>query len=191
MALRTSERGFTLIEMLMVTTVFTIIAGMAVPLFNDMSDSIKLGEGGRQVERELQTARLTAVSANQPIRVRFNCPAAGQYRMTELVGTPAVPAAADSATDRCLTTTYPFPADDANPLTRPNNDGPVRYLPSDTTFQTAATIEFWPDGSAHMASGTTNPWPVIATTGTSIVLLRKGETKTITVNGIGKVTLVP
>lgn len=191
MALRTSERGFTLIEMLMVTTVFAIIAAMGMPLFNDLTDSIKLGEGGRQVERELQTARMTAVSANQPIRVRFNCPAAGQYRMTELIGTPSLPATGDGATDRCSTTPYPFPAADTNPMTRPNNDGPVRYLPSDTTFQTSATIEFWPDGSAHMAVGTTNPWPVIATTGTSIVLLRKSKTKTITVNGIGKVTLVP
>ena len=52
MALRTSERGFTLIEMLMVTTVFAIIAAMGMPLFNDVTDSIKLGEGGRQVERE-------------------------------------------------------------------------------------------------------------------------------------------
>jgi prepilin-type N-terminal cleavage/methylation domain-containing protein len=186
-----TERGFTLIEMLMVTTVVAIMAGMAVPLFNDMSDSIKLGEGGRQVERVLQTARMTAVSSNQPIRVRFNCPNATEYRMVELIGTPAVPNAADSATNRCTQSLYPFPAADSNPLTRPNNDGPIRYLPSDTTFQTANTIEFWPDGSAHMASGTTNPWPVIATTGTSIVLLRKGKTKTITVNGIGKITLVP
>ncbi len=191
MALRTRNDGFTLIEILMVTTVFVIIAGMAMPMFSDVTDSIKLGEGGRQVERVLQTARLTAVSANQPIRVRFNCPNATEFRMVELIGTPSIPAAADSATNRCLTTLYPFPAGDANPLTRPNNDGPVRYLPDSTTFQTANTIEFWPDGSAHMASGTTNPWPVISTAGTSIVLLRKSKTKTITVNGIGKVTLVP
>ncbi len=111
--------------------------------------------------------------------------------MVEFIGTPTVPASADSATDRCAPSVYPFPAGDRNPLTRPNNDGPVRYLPSDTTFQTAATIEFWPDGTAHMASGITNPWPQIATTGTTITLLRKGKTKSITVNGIGKVTLVP
>jgi type II secretory pathway pseudopilin PulG len=188
---RSSQRGFTLVEMVLITAVFTILAGMGMPLFNDITDSIKLGEAGRQVERELQTARLTAVSANQPMRVRFNCNATGEYRMVELIGTPSVPAAADGATNRCSTTLYPFPADDRNPLTKPNNDGPLRYLTSDTSFQTAATIEFWPDGSAHMATGTTNPWPVIASTGTSIVLLRKSKTKTITVNGLGKITLVP
>jgi type II secretory pathway pseudopilin PulG len=191
MALRTGERGFTLLEILMITTVFMIVAGIGMPLFNDITDAIKLGQAAREVERELQTARLTAVSANQPLRVRFNCNAAGEYRMVELIGTPTVPAAADGATNRCSTGVYPFPAADRNPLTRPNNDGPQRYLPEETTFTTAATIEFWPDGSAHMANGTINPWPVIASTGTSIVLTRKGKTKTITVNGIGKVQLLP
>jgi Tfp pilus assembly protein FimT len=191
MAIRTGERGFTLLEVLMITTVFAIVAGIGMPLFNDITDAIKLGEAGRQVERELQSARLTAVSANQPMRVRFNCNGTGEYRMVELIGTPSVPAAADSATNRCSTALYPFPAADRNPLTRPNNDGPQRYLTSDTTFTTSATIEFWPDGTAHMESGTINPWPVIASTGTNIVLTRKGKTKTITVNGIGKVTLVP
>ncbi|RPI53286.1 MAG: hypothetical protein EHM55_14240 [Acidobacteria bacterium] len=191
MVLETPEGGFTLLEMLMITTVFAIIAGIGTPLFNDITDSIKLGDAARQVERELQTARLTAVSANQPMRVRFNCNAAGEYRMVELVGTPSVPAAADGATDRCSTTLYPFPAADRNPLTRPNNDGPLRYLPPLTTFTTSATIEFWPDGTAHMASGTINPWPVIPSTGTNIVLTRKSKTKSILVNGIGKVQLLP
>lgn len=191
MAPKTPERGFSLLEMLMITTVIAIIAGIGMPLFGDVTDSIKLGEAARGVERELQTARMAAVSANQPMRVRFNCNSAGEYRMVELIGTPTVPVAADSATDRCSTTLYPYPAADRNPLTRPNNDGPLRYLPSLTTFTTSATIEFWPDGTAHMASGTVNPWPVIASTGTNIVLTRKGKTKTILVNGIGKVQLLP
>ena len=191
MAPETPERGFTLLEMLMITTVFAIIAGIGMPLFNDITDSIKLGQAAREVERELQTARLTAVSANQPLRVRFNCNSAGEYRMVELIGTPSVPAAADSATDRCSMTAYPFPAADRNPLTRPNNDGPLRFLPDQTTFTTSATIEFWPDGTAHMATGTTNPWPAIASTGTNIVLTRKSKTATILVNGIGKVQLLP
>ena len=35
------------------------------------------------------------------MRVRFNCPAAGEYRTVELIGTASVPAAADTAADRC------------------------------------------------------------------------------------------
>jgi Tfp pilus assembly protein FimT len=188
---RLHERGFSLVEMLIITALVGIVAGIGMPLFSDITNSIKLGEAGRQVERELQSARLTAVSANQPMRVRFNCSTTGEYRMVELIGTASSPASADSATDRCNPVTYPFPAGDRNPLTRPNNDGALRYLPSDVTFQQSATIEFWPDGTAHTAGSTTiNPWPVIPTGGTSIILLRNGKTKTITVNGIGKVTLV-
>ena len=80
--------GFTLIELLVTTAIIVIISGMAVPLMTNAADSIKLGQATREVERELQTARLRAVSANQQMRLRFDCPAAGQYRMTELVGTP-------------------------------------------------------------------------------------------------------
>ncbi len=191
MAPKAPERGFTLLEMLMVTTVIGIVAGIGMPLLNDISDSMKLGQAAREVERELQTARMAAVSANQPMRVRFNCNATGEYRMVELIGTPSVPVAADSAANRCSAALYPFPAADRNPLTRPNNDGPQRYLPQLTTFTTSTTVEFWPDGTAHMASGTVNPWPVIASTGTNIVLTRKGKTKTILVNGLGKVQLLP
>ncbi len=191
MAPKAPERGFTLLEMLMVTTVIGIVAGIGMPLLNDISDSMKLGQAAREVERELQTARMAAVSANQPMRVRFTCNATGEYRMVELIGTPSVPVAADSAANRCSTALYPFPAADRNPLTRPNNDGPLRYLPALTTFTTSTTVEFWPDGTAHMASGTVNPWPVIASTGTNIVLTRKGKTKTILVNGLGKVQLLP
>lgn len=176
--------------MLLTTALVAIVAGIAVPLMSDASNSIKLGDGARGVERELQTARLAAVSGNQPMRVRFDCPAAGQYRMTELIGTRGVPAAADDAVDRCALTSYPYPANtDRNPLTRPNRDGPLRQLDSSVTFTSQTTIEFWPDGSAHTNSGGTNPWPPIAGTGYTITLTRGSKTKSILVNGVGKIQL--
>src|SRR5215213_5624244 len=89
--------GFTLVELLVTVALIAIVSAMAVPLLASVGESIKLGQATREVERELQTARLRAVTSNQPIRFRFNCPAAGQYRMTELIGTPAVPAGADGA----------------------------------------------------------------------------------------------
>jgi len=188
---RAVERGFSLIEVLMATALIGIIAGMGVPLLGDVADSIKLGEAARQVERELQTARMTAVSANRPVRVRFNCPGLGEFRMVELIGTPGVPAAGDSAANRCAFASYPYPAADRNPLTVPNNDGPVRILDSTVSFQQSTTIEFWADGSAHAASGLVNPWPLIPSPGTDIILLRKLKTRTIVVNSIGKVQLLP
>jgi prepilin-type N-terminal cleavage/methylation domain-containing protein len=185
-----STLGFTIIELLVTVALIGIVAGMAVPLMTNAVDAIKLGEATREVERELQHARFTAVSANQPMRMRFDCPAAGNYRIIELVGTPSVPVAADVAANRCSLANYPYPADtDKNPLTRPNKDGPLRYLDPKVTFTTAATIEFWPDGSAHMASGATNPWPPIAGAGYTVVLTKGTKTKSILVNGVGKIQI--
>lgn len=184
------ETGFTLIEMLLTAAVIAIVAGMAVPLLGDVAGNMKLGDAARTVERELQTARLAAVSTNQPMRMRFNCPSPGQFRMTELMGTPKVPAAADVAVDRCSMASYPYPGDtDRNPLTRPNRDGPLRTLDSSVTFTTTTTIEFWSDGSAHTNTGGTDPWPPIAGTGYTITLTRNGLSKNILVNGVGKIQI--
>jgi len=185
-----SRSGFTLVEMVIVTAIIAIIAGMAVPLLVNAANSIKLGQASREVERELQSARLLAVQTNQPMRLAFNCPSPGQYRIVELIGTSSVPAGGDGAADRCAMTSYPYPADtDKNPLTRPNFDGPLRYLDPSVSFSVVTTIEFWPDGTAHTNTGGSNPWPVIGATGTTLTLTRSGKTKNITVNGLGKIQL--
>lgn len=185
-----SAAGFSLVDMICVVAVFAILAGISVPAFQNVTESYKLGQTVREVERELQTARLKSVTANRPLRVRFDCPAAGQYRTTELIGTPSVPAAEDGAANRCQETVYPTPAGDNNPLTRPNHDGPMRRLPTGITFGTAATLEFWPDGTVHQQAGSTLPWPVVGVAGTSITLVKGSVTKRIDVNGVGKITLV-
>jgi hypothetical protein len=173
--------------------VLGVLSATAVPLLIDVADSMKLGQALREVERELQTARLKAVTANRPIRVRFNCPSAGDYRMVELLGTPATPKAddAEGVAKRCNQADYPYPADpDRNPVTTPNHDGPVRLLPDSVSFGATQTLEFWPDGSVHSDTGAGNPWPVLPNNGTAITLVKDGTVRSITVNGIGKVTYV-
>lgn len=189
-----SEAGFSLIELLGVVTVFAIIAGMTVPALKDMTESIRLGQAAREVERELQTARLKAVTSSRPIRVRFNCPTSGKYRMVELIGTPSANAASDTPLSRCQETAFPPGATDNNPLTVPNHDGPVRTLHESVSFGATQPLEFWPDGSVH-SDPTGNPpaagssWPVLPTGGTAITLTKSGTIKTITVNGLGKIQL--
>src|SRR6185295_15432459 len=122
-----NARGFTVVEMLMVVSMIAVLAVIGLPVMKDLTQSIKLSEASRLVEREMQDARLKAVNSNRLIRVRLNCPTAGYIRSVEVLGT-----AADNATNRC-TTAYPFPPPDDDIGTRPNFDGPVRVLPNGAT----------------------------------------------------------
>ena len=182
--------------MLAVVVVFAILAGITVPAMKDVTDGMRLGQAAREVERELQTARLKAVTSNRAIRVRFNCPTARKYRMVELIGTPTSNAAADQPMNRCQETVYPSVAPDNNPLTVPNHDGPTRELHSSVSFGATRTLEFWPDGSVHANDppSDTPPsggsaWPVLPSGGVSITLTKGSTIKTITVNGLGKIQL--
>jgi hypothetical protein len=176
------------VDVLVTVAVLSIVAAGAIPVFTNMTESLKLSQGLREVEREMQTARLKAVTANRPIRVRFNCPVAGEYRMVELIGTPSVPAGVDASLDRCKESSYPM-AGDGNPLTRPNHDGAQKRLHKAVSFGAASTLEFWPDGSVHKDNGSGNPWPVVPTTGTAVTVTKGTVVKSITVNGLGKITL--
>jgi len=182
-------RGFTLVELVAVTALVLTVSAIALPSMLAARDRIRLGQAAREVEREIQTAKSRAVAKSRPMRVRFNCPAAGEYRAVELIGTPAAPVAADAAANRCSDTLYPYPPADLNPNTRPNLDGPVRTLDSTVTFSASQTIEFRPDGTAYRDPGGGAAFELIPTTGVNIRVGRSGVTRTITVNGLGKVQL--
>src|SRR4051794_20871544 len=96
-------RGFSLIELMLTLAVAATLAAMAVPALNAVSDSTKLSTAAQQVERELQTARMKAVTNNTPLRIRTNCPSTGYFRIVEKLGT-----AADTSATRCNASTYPW-----------------------------------------------------------------------------------
>ncbi len=175
-----SHRGFTLIELLLVVALLGTMAAVGLPIMTEMTASIKLSSASRMVERELQDARIKAVTSNRALRVRLNCPAAGYIRMVEVVGN-----ATDTASNRCLSSAYPFPAADNDVMTRPNFDGPVRTLP-DGAMVTSAVIQFQPDGAA---SQVVNNVVQAITTPVTVTITREGKSKTVTINAIGKIQL--
>lgn len=159
--------------------VMVTLAAMAVPVYGDLAQSSRLNAATRDVERELQGARLKAVSSNRSLRVRLNCPAAGQYRTVEVLG-----AGADGATNRCSDVSYPFPPADQDPFTRPNLDGPVRRVDLETALS-SAVIEFRSNGTAWDAS--TGSAQLLNTL--DITVTRRGRTRTVNINGMGRIHL--
>ena len=190
-------RGFTLIELMLVLAVLGLISAMAIPAVLNTTRQIKLAANARAVERELQGARMKAVRSNRAMRVRFNCPATGQYRIVELLGSKQTPATDDAdsrAATRCGYSAYPFPDTNQDFFSIPNNDGPIQTLQDGIGFGTdAQTVEFWPDGTAHVAAGGTQPWPAITGEGVGITVFDIMHQSTIVtsigVNGLGKIAL--
>jgi type IV fimbrial biogenesis protein FimT len=170
--------GFTLTELLLTVAVAATLMAIAMPLYGDLAESQRLASATREVERELQSARLKAVSSNRRLWVRTNCPQPGQLRTTEFLATGA-----DTAANRCSPTVYPYPPADTDIMTRPNHDGPVRYLSMNTTVGTAV-VEFRPDGTAReVVAGV--PQPIAGTV--NLVVTRYSNIRTVTVNALGKI----
>jgi prepilin-type N-terminal cleavage/methylation domain-containing protein len=182
------DAGFSLTELLMVTAIFTIVAGIAIPLAMTFTEQMRLNAAVRQVERDLQTARLKAVQLNRPLQIRINCPAAGQYRMVEVMGS-----AIDNSGDRCDAGRYPYPPPDDGDFTTPSADGAVSYLSDGTAFATAGltVLQFTPDGrTLQVVSGTAQSIPAA---GVDLALARGGtsstHSRTVNINGLGRITI--
>lgn len=184
-----SPRGVGFIDVLFVLGLVAVLSAFGVPMLTSAAERLRVNQAARDVERELQAAKQRAVASNRPVRVRFDCPALGQFRAVELLGTPSVPSELDGPAARCDEGRYPYPAADTDPATRPNLDGPLRRLPDGLRFDNAPAIEFWPDGTAHARTGGANPWPAIAATGVAVILVHADRTASIQVNGLGRITL--
>lgn len=186
--------GFSLVDVMLTCAIIGIAAAVATPSIQSGLDNMRLGISLRDVERELQNARLKAVSTSRPMRVRFDCPSSGQMRVVELIGSPASIDSAkdvDSNAGRCSEVSYPYRPGGTDRLTRPGNDGPVRYLYPGASFTASQTLEFWADGSVHTACQIA-PCNVSNTRippNTIITVSRKGISKNIRVNGLGKIDM--
>jgi len=160
------------------------LAGISVPRFNNLMRSQKARDAARLVERELQSARLKAVSTSRALRVRFNCPVAGQFRILEVTGVASV----DNAINRCDPAAFPTPGPNDSLRSTPSLDGPVRYLPTSTSISSSSlNFEFSPKGQVYTVSGA---GVATAVAGNLVMTVtRQGWTNTVTLNELGRIRL--
>lgn len=178
------DGGFTLIELLIVSMMALVVSAIAAPSFSAFRESQRARDAARRVERELQTARLKAVTSSRALRVRFDCPVAGQFRVLELTGI----AATDNAANRCDPTAFPFPGPNDSLRATPSLDSPVIHLTDGTTVSGAIRqFEFDPRGQVFSVS---TSGVVTALAGDAVLTItRHGWTNTVTVNGLGRIRL--
>ena len=181
---QTGEAGFTLIEVLITTVVIIAIGALLVPQFSNLMQSQRARTAARAVERELQSARLKAVTSSRRMRVKLNCPVAGQLRVVEVTGV----AATDNATNRCDETAFPFPGPRDALRSTPSLDAPLVRLPLGTTITSpVTTFEFGSRGDAAQV-GSTGVVASLASE-TTVTVTRAGWTSEIRINPIGKIRI--
>jgi prepilin-type N-terminal cleavage/methylation domain-containing protein len=170
--------GFTLVEILTVMGVTAVLVAMAAPAITGALRGYALNTSVEMVGAVIRGARHSAVSTNRTVRVRFNCPAANQVRVVEVLGT-----ATDAAPDRCSSAAYPYP--DPDPATAPNVDGAVVFLPAGSQFGAVQDLEI--DRTGRVTRLTGCPTCVSAAAPATVTVGTPYETRTIIVTANGQI----
>ena len=86
-----------MLELLVTMALVTILAGIAIPTLSGSTDRNADWTASELIGSQIRQARLKAISRNMNFRVRFNCPAVGQFRVLQVTGNPTI----DNAVARC------------------------------------------------------------------------------------------
>ena len=180
-AMRFRQSGFTVLELMLAVLVIGIAAAVAVPSITGAMSRYALNSASQKIAAEIRSARFAAVAKNRSMRVRFNCPGPGQFRVVEVVNNPAI----DNAANRCSETAYPFP--DPDPAVAPNADGPVVWISQNAQFGAVQDVEITNRGRVAPLTGC--PACAAAAPPASVGLTNGHDTQTIMVSASGQVQL--
>jgi Tfp pilus assembly protein FimT len=103
-------------ELVVVAGVMGLLAAVAIPPMQAAVQRNKIITASELVGAQLRQARLSAITRNAAVRVRFDCPDPGAVRVLAVTGNASI----DNAADRCS-------------MSQPN-DGPAVYAPPGVTF---------------------------------------------------------
>jgi type II secretion system protein H len=76
------ERGFSMIELLVVAALFTLVLALSLPAFNKSTKTAKLMNATREVSSTMKLARSRAVATSNPVIVEFD-ESAGTFQAYE------------------------------------------------------------------------------------------------------------
>jgi prepilin-type N-terminal cleavage/methylation domain-containing protein len=158
-----SERGYTLIEVLITVGMIGVVTAISLPVFMESNARSNLWSGAERVGAAIRQARLKAISTNTSFRVAFDCPAANEVRTLIMTGDVAI----DNDAGRCNTTRA--------------GDSGVIELPTGVAYDVGATTSLQVTGRGVFSSnGGAIPSVITVTHG--------GATRTLTVSGTGQIT---
>ncbi|MGE0864557.1 MAG: Tfp pilus assembly protein FimT/FimU [Vicinamibacterales bacterium] len=158
-----TDRGYTLIEVLIVVALIGIVTAIAVPVFTESNARSRLWTGSEQIGATIRQARLQAISTNTRHRVVFDCPSAGAIRNLVMTGDPAI----DDAVNRCDQTL--------------DGDSGTLSLPTGVGFDSDGATSLEVSGrGVFTATGAAIPLTIDVTHGTA--------TRTLTVSATGQIT---
>lgn len=92
-----SSRGYTLLELLVMVGIIGVVSAISIPYLAGSTSRNAVWTTSEQIGSQVRQARLKAITRNTRFRVRFDCPAVGQYRVLVVTGV----ALQDDAADRC------------------------------------------------------------------------------------------
>jgi Tfp pilus assembly protein FimT len=132
-------------ELLVVMALITILTAIAIPTLFGSTDRNSVWSASELIGSQIRQARLKAISRNTRFRVRFDCPAVGQFRVLQVTGDALI----DNAADRCSNNqefdsgVYQMPANvtygDDPPLLEVNGRG---TFTSDSGIPTTITVTY-------------------------------------------------
>jgi len=158
-----SERGYSLVELLITLGLIGVVSAISVPVFMESNARSALWSGSEQIGATIRSARLKAISQNTAYRVTFNCPSANELRSLVMTGDPAV----DDDAGRCSQTVV--------------GDSGIIQLPVGVAYDVADTTSLEVTGRGiFTAAGGGIPLTITVTHGSA--------TRTLTVSGTGQIT---
>ena len=160
-----SERGFTLLEALVVIGIIGVLGAAALPVMFDSNNRNAVWTTSEQIGSQVRQARLMAITRNTAFQVRFNCPNAGNYRLLVVDGNI-------NDADRC--TQY-------RSLPGGARDSGVMTVPANVTFGNPASLQVNGRGQYSIVGVGALPLTVS-------VAHSNGHTRTMTISITGQIS---